>query len=460
MSISLIITAALRALRISLTAGALACALGAAAQTTGQGGAAATVGQIIQIIGQAHIDGQQAQVGAAVQVGQRLSTAQDGYLYIQTIDQGYIVVRPGSVLRIPDYHVDTQNPGNSRFKLELEQGVARSISGKAVPAARNNFRFNTPVAAIGVLGTDFTVFTDQDITRISVSQGGVVVSALGQDCVAQGYGPCAGSERLQLLASQIGQILQVQRGSIAPELLSNPALAPDAVVPPSSTEPGHTSSTSSQKGLTPDDALLSQKMATLEQLNSRPITPIAPIEPPASTPQPQVDSVLQWGRWSALAKDPANLDLAQAMADQQLVAINSYFAVLQDRNASWVQPQQGSASFALQSHESYVMRDGKAQAAGLENGHLTVDFGSAQFKTGFDIVTTDGARFTRQASGAVGADGSFGNSLIIGGGSNMTLNGTLAQPNAQTMEAAYLYSTNLGANTSATGVTYWRSPLK
>lgn len=475
MNISLIIAATLRRMRWSavavvLAAGpALTLAQSAPSGTapSSSSSAAPALGRIIQVIGKVQLDGQPAITGATVHVGQRLTTAANGYVYIQTRDQGYIVLRPSSALRIPDYHIDAQQPANSRFKLELEQGVARSVSGKAVPAARQNFRFNTPVAAIGVLGTDFTVFTDHETTRISVSEGGVLVSGLGQGCLAEGYGPCHNAQGQQLLASQIGQVLQVQRGNALPQLLSNPALSPEVTAPPHADEPGKkTAAPTTTQTLDVGESVQAQKLVVLEQAsnNLRPIQPIQPLEPiqpiAPQEPEPPQPTAIQWGRWSALAGSPANLDLAQAMVDKQLAALSGTFAVLRDKNAAWVQPQQATASFALQAHETFVVRDGSTQAASLENGRLTVDFARSQFSTGFDIVTGSGERFTRQATGAVGSNGYFDNSVIVGGGSNMTLSGALAQPTPTAMEAAYLFQTRMNEQTTATGITYWRTPVR
>jgi hypothetical protein len=148
------------------------------------------MGRVLQVVGKAFVGGQIAKKGAPVYEGSQLSTGADGYLYIQTIDNGFLILRPGTNANIPLYRIDLKSPESSQFKFELKNGVARSISGSAVGPARSNFRFNTPVAAIGVLGTDFTVATDSESSKISVSSGGVVVSGLGPGCSAESLGPC------------------------------------------------------------------------------------------------------------------------------------------------------------------------------------------------------------------------------------------------------------------------------
>lgn len=43
----------------------------------------------------------------------------------------------------------------SLVRFRLDRGVARAISGAAAEGARERFRLNTPLVAIGVRGTDF-----------------------------------------------------------------------------------------------------------------------------------------------------------------------------------------------------------------------------------------------------------------------------------------------------------------
>src|SRR5206468_13072945 len=147
------------------------------------------------------------------------------------------ILRPQTRARIVTYHIDEKNPANTRVKLELLSGVARAKSGDAVKLARQNFRFNTPVAAIGVRGTDFTVFTDNNTSRVAVISGGVVMSGFGGACRADALGPCEGSASRELSAAQRGQLLQLQRGETAPQLLQSSPLSPDQVSPPRADEP-------------------------------------------------------------------------------------------------------------------------------------------------------------------------------------------------------------------------------
>ena len=192
------------------------------------------VAHVVQAVGQAQLDGQPVRNGAPVRAGQWLSTGPDGHLYLQTTDQGFIILRPGSRLWLAHYHIDAADPARSRIRLELQRGLVRHISGQAAQAARGQFRFNTPVAAIGIIGTDFTVFSTEHLSRVAVESGAVQVSAFGNGCIPDGWGPCMGPFSLPLQASQAGQVLHIERGQSAPQLRTGPVqpLVPEAAPAP------------------------------------------------------------------------------------------------------------------------------------------------------------------------------------------------------------------------------------
>ncbi|MDD2809715.1 FecR family protein [Rhodoferax sp.] len=395
----------------------------------------AEVGKIVQSLGHALQAGQPAHAGDTVQEGSTLSTGADGYLYIKTLDNGFFILRPNTTATIPVYQVNASQPDQSRFKIELQSGVLRSISGQAVKQARQNYRLNTPLAAIGVRGTDFTVFTNDSATRVAVTAGGVVVSGFGLGCSAAGSGPCENAAVQELFAEQAGQILQVLRGTVAPQRLRDTTLAPDAAAPPRKDEP----------------------LGALA-FNTTAVTP-PPLKlaslPHPTVPVPPTPPVLQWGRWQPLADQGINFTLPQAMAAGQLVALNSYFALLRGPHAGW-QPAQalGTASFVLQTAQAQVVNPstGLGMPASLVNATLALDFAQNRFATQFDLVSA-GLRLPLQAQGQVAPDGSFGNISQFLGSNNMLVQGALA--NTTSLQAGYLFQSRLDATHTASGVTYW-----
>jgi hypothetical protein len=435
-------------------------------------------GQVVQAIGSARLAGNPAKVGDKVQAGDALSTDANGYLYIKTVDGGFLILRPSSEARVLAYTIDAAQPANNRIKFELNKGVARSISGEAVKQSRQNFRFNTPVAAIGVRGTDFTVFTDAQTTRVAVVSGGVVVSGFGAGCTAQGMGPCEVSAKRELFAGQESQVLQVNRGQAVPQLLRGGSLLPDVSAPPRADEPANVSVNSISIKVAASPAVVNAiqepnlaplKLATLDQqLNPLPVVPPAiAVVPPATAVVPPVTAVgppaIVWGRWQPLLDNPAEISFSSLSTANHLVGTNTYFALFRNKDKQWVSPAEGAVSFSLQSSQVVVQANGVGAVfpATLENGKLAVNFTNSSFTTQFDLLT-QGQRIARHAEGTVFKDGTFGNFSQFWGNNTMQVQGVLAQNPG--LSGAYLFQSRLdnGQDTGplagqlASGITAWR----
>lgn len=416
---------------------------------------------IVFVAGDVSISGKQASLGSAVQEGDDIRTGADGYVYLKTIDNGFLILRPSSYARIASYHIDRQSPLNTRVKLELLSGVARSISGEGVKAARQNFRFNTPVAAIGVRGTDFTVFTDQNVSRVAVVSGGIVISGFSGTCGPEGNGPCEGSNSRELFAHQIGQLLQVRKGQPIPQVLPSNGNSPDLISPPRSDEPSGKTSTSSSSVAAilagSEISLDPQKNADLIARITAALPQTPPSSPSTQTPAPDLPQrQIVWGRWQAVIDNPANLDLLKALdAKAQLLTLNTYFAVLRSTGADWQIPATGTASFVLRQSEAFIVDQSvnKLSSAQMQNAQLSVDFAKAKFSTNFDLLSQQNERFKFHADGDVSRDGQlFGNNQFALP-TNMVVQGALGPANGG--EAAYIFQGRIDNQRVGTGVTYW-----
>jgi len=433
---------------------------------------AAEAGKVIFVAGRATVADQPAVDGAPVGEGQMLSTGADGFLYVKTVDSGLFILRPNTKARIVTYHVDEKNPANTQVKLELLSGVARSKSGNAVKQARQNFRFNTPVAAIGVRGTDFTVFTDNDTSRVAVISGAIVMSGFAGSCRADGAGPCEGGASRELSAAQRGQLLQLQRGQATPQLLQSSPLSPDQVSPPRPDEPlahagsagGGASSASGQPNL---DV---QKTVSLNDVVNKTPPPVLPppvtppvVTPPVETPLQLPDRGIVWGRWQVVAGKPPSIILSMAQEQNDVLAVNGNYALLRARGIdNYIAPSSGSIGFQLRNSEAFVYTDYTsvyrvATPATLTNGTLTVDFGKQAFATGFDLSSSV-ANTRLQASGTVGSDGRLNGDMANGRVGYITVQGVLSNQNGGS--AAYIFDGRLDDKRSVNGVTYWDRPTR
>ena len=432
---------------------------------------AVEAGRIVFAAGSALVSGKPTSIGQVVQEGDDIVTAAGGYVYLKTVDNGFLILRPNSSARIVSYHIDAANPAETRIKLELLSGVARHISGDAVKAAKQNFRFNTPVAAIGVRGTDFTVFTDQSTSRVAVISGGVVVSGFSSSCGRDGVGPCEGNASRELFAAQSGQVLQVRKGQNVPQLLPLNGLSPDLVAPPRSDEPsGKSTATGVGTGVgavavtisggSNSVSLDAEKGGTLPHLAvpvaTPPVSPVppAPVIPITAVAEPSRQIV--WGRWQVVLDQAATIDIVKEQAAKgQIVAINSNFAVVRSAGKDWELPTSGTIGFALKQGEAFILDETSriSSPAQVANGKLQVDFGKATFSTSFDLLSNKNERIAFQALGSVARDGSLdGNNQFLSP-TNMAVNG-LVNPN-NGGSAAYIFQGRVDNSRIASGVTSW-----
>jgi hypothetical protein len=210
----------------------LLCALiGSTSNVFAEGGApsgagnnlsADAIGQVTLVLGKAHIESarnsrQRADAGTEIFVGDQIITQSNGTVLLHFIDDASVSVRQDSHLEIVSYQFDEAKPEDSRVKFNLIHGVTRAISGKAAKAAREQFRLNTPIAAIGVRGTDFVVSATGSSTQARVNEGIIVLAPFSTNCSTDSFGPCA-ANALELAGYSMDTITMDDSGS-SPRIL-------------------------------------------------------------------------------------------------------------------------------------------------------------------------------------------------------------------------------------------------
>jgi hypothetical protein len=417
----------------------------------------AVVGNAVVVIGQACVQRAQTNCaplakGATVAQGDTVETGADGYVYITTVDHGFVSVRPDSSLTFERYEYDPADPRKTVIKLSLHKGVVREISGTGAQAARDHYRMNTPVAALGVRGTDFTVFTDANVTRADVRSGGIVMTPLGAGCAPTGTGPCEGSAAAQLFAGQSNQILQVYRGSARPVVVDaglSPLMSGQAATVLKNEENSARAATSPPSvnpGVAPAELTF-------------PLAPVTPPAPPVSAPtptpapaqQPEAQQIF-WGRFAPLASIDANTTLTalvQQGSDQ--IALMAPFAMTRTTQTDMVMPAYGTFTFGLQASEAYVVSTstGAAVAAQISNPMLSINFGASTFSTSLNL-SANGTSYGISGQGSVTSDGKLVSDL---GSSTAVISGALAGKNAT--QAGYLFQQSLDGKNTAIGATQW-----
>lgn len=144
-------------------------------------------------------------VGSSLSVGDRIRTGADSVAILIFSDEGRISLRAYSELLIRHYQIDPTGD-KTRIELELIKGTLRQISGNGSRVQPDRYRLNTPVAVIGVRGTDFLAKTSNDAVEAFVHEGKIVLTPV--------HGPCAQRKCDQVaMASSDSQLKYVRLGT-------------------------------------------------------------------------------------------------------------------------------------------------------------------------------------------------------------------------------------------------------
>ena len=138
-------------------------------------------------------------VGGDIQFRERVITTTDGQVQILFLDQSSLLIGPNSTVVIDEFVYDpATNTGN--IAATLTQGSFRYIGGKL--SKQGNATLKTPVATIGIRGSDVTVnyeaakslmnvVTTHGIANIQTLNGGVVGLRSGFGATIDGVRPPA-----------------------------------------------------------------------------------------------------------------------------------------------------------------------------------------------------------------------------------------------------------------------------
>lgn len=440
----------LSCLRVGVFAFGIAFGTGFGVIATSHADDAVPVGKTTLVIGIAYIEQNGKKVrlksGQAIYDNRQIITSGNGYVHIRFDDQGLVSVRPNSRLNIEKYHYNSVKPAASTVKFNLVKGSARSVSGKAAKAARQRFRMNTPLAAIGVRGTDFVVRADQQNVQAIVNEGAIVVAPFSDQCSVDSLGPCAVFNAVELQGNT-QQLLKFNHLLDAPELLpaSERTLRDQLEHEVDDTEGDN----SKKRGDKANYALYSERQAnqTLDDASPTPIvtdfTPSAAVATPSLT-----DKQLVWGRWAdPLASDKIVLSYAEASADRRVTVGNSQYVLFrQGLGSQQVQSGLGAVSFALDSAQANYVVNGNRSAMTVQGGFLNINFNNNSFDTQLNLQHSATGDMSITAGGKI-ADGGYFNSRTP----DQQLSGAVSLDGK---EAGYLFHKELN-NATVEGVTLW-----
>lgn len=225
--------------------------------------------------------------GASIRIGDRLETQAGGHVHLKFVDGGRVSVRPASILRIEDYSHSAQQPLLGAIKFQLDEGVVRSITGSWGEAARDRFRLNTPVAAIGVKGTDFVVRAEGSQTQASVYTGAITLTPMDSAC-STSVGPCINGHEKLLSEDMKGQMLELNRQQTTPQLVPSVDLLARSARPAPGIE---VAATRMSKPLVMEEVGVAARTPEALVADGRAATVVATIQPPPSAPPPNIAAV-------------------------------------------------------------------------------------------------------------------------------------------------------------------------
>lgn len=419
-----------------------------------------SVGEVSLVLGKAYrIDsyGKRTRIerGSKISVLDRITTESNGHVHIRFIDAALVSVRPNSELEIVRYEYDATNPDLSAVKFNLEEGVTRSISGDAARSARDRFRLNTPIAAIGVRGTDFVVNADSDMTRALVNEGIIVMAPYSDACSFDALGPCA-TNALELEGSS-PQLVAMDENAPLPRLLPpqnirNPDMMQEEVQQAiANTE----QSVESEANQTTSNVVLLEGATNRTVTNDAENAAVAALTPADFTPSSQLtlsdvgERQLVWGRYAdfGLDSEPLALAFSEASDGRAITVGNLQYGLFRAEDGpKRVAENLGIVGFQLDSAQAVYNSDTGVVAMQVNGGSLDINFQNNQFNTALNLSHELTGTIDFSASGSV-LDGGFLRAIE----ETQRVTGAVSLDGS---EAGYLFERNL-ENGNVSGLTLW-----
>jgi hypothetical protein len=117
-----------------------------------------------------------------VHFDETVATVPQGALHMRFLDDSELRLGSDCRVRLDEFVYDPGQPAAGKMVAEVGKGIARFVTGKI----KQRFQVRTPVASIGVRGTDFSVWVEDQRggrTTIWVNEGSIVVTPAGGQAV-------------------------------------------------------------------------------------------------------------------------------------------------------------------------------------------------------------------------------------------------------------------------------------
>lgn len=142
------------------------------------------VGIVLQLQGSLsveRIDGTHALLNAQSEInqGDLLITGKNSFAGIRFADESTLSLRPDTTLKVQDFKFTEIKPESDSVILKLIKGGLRKVSGLIGKRSQPKDILNTPIAQIGIRGTDYSLqFCKNDCREIRTQKGMVLAEGL------------------------------------------------------------------------------------------------------------------------------------------------------------------------------------------------------------------------------------------------------------------------------------------
>jgi hypothetical protein len=440
------------------------------------GKVALAVGEVTRIAG----DGTRSVVksGDSLHEQDRLVTGGDALVMVVFVDQARLSLRPDTEVLIRRYRIDPSG-ADTRLDMELIRGTVRQISGEAARRQPERYRLNTPIATIGVRGTDFLARASASKVETYVHEGMIVVLPPSELCRVNC--PILASSS----AGDVGRYLQILSGGVVQR----------AVVPPEDLERlfGIRAATSRERDVAGRSLGVPIAGSGMAGSSLPPIMPLIFADPHAggtrlsvqhsgatvgagsgsgSVGQPSMvdapapgplfvapevalaplPSNLVWGRFNEPLQIPVTLaipyDDAREGRHVTVGELSQYALWRSDPRGTLMPALVGQATFALSAAQSFYRTAAGDEVATVLSARLSADFDLARFSTELGLRSASGVSTVLSATGRINDEGIF---LSLAPDGTQRVAGAFSRNGA---EAGYLFNKVVGSGVFQ-GITLW-----
>jgi hypothetical protein len=396
-----------------------------ATASTAIGRMALVVGEVKRTDAQGRTDS--LRMGATIAQGDRIITGIDSIAMIIFVDDARLSLRSDSELLIKQYHIDTAGQDH-QLNFQLLRGAMRQISGKAATQQPERYRLNTPIASIGVRGTDFLAKTTSNELETFIQEGKIVLLSNNERCQTSGHGTAC-APLAQLAATDTERYLKILsngnmefRNVPADEIKRTFGISiTKAPAAPASNEvvAGSNVKVYTKLADNEDTGSTSQQLASIEnkildtknQAHSNSAN--NPLPETMAALEPDLNRQLVWGRYTIINTDtlPYTMLAPYAKAvegrDVTVGQVLEYGLFRSGKNISFTNTHKGEVKFNLHAAEAFFTNAQQTLVARVSQPTLSINFDHSSFYTQFTLSQAQIGSTTLSTSGRVSDEGLF-----------------------------------------------------